>query len=292
MPLVNWQTGLATGNEAGQPNCANDENTSDTYCSSFVSAVTYWGTHDGQTLFAPGSIDFLRPFNGPAANVPLPAGVAYPLDQCAWRDYLSNYQHDWLGGLLLPPTPLPLCSNANRTWDYWTRHTASGDPPAPGQPSGWVALLQAGSLNQQDPLMAHLQALPGPTTTVAAQTMWAAQQLANLGQLVVASFKAATPHSPGHIAVVRSSPQSVAALLSDGPTVISVGAVNERSVSLRRRSTCIRATAARIPKPAAMTVSARGSPCRGTRRRFYFFTTLFCPDAAASGTHLRQDTDA
>ncbi|MBK9082579.1 MAG: hypothetical protein IPL88_11140 [Rhizobiales bacterium] len=60
-----------------------------------------------------------------------------------------------------------------------------------------------------------------------------AQALANRGTLVVASYKNRRPERAGHIAIVRPSDKSDAALAEEGPQVAQAGTVNAASVSLR-----------------------------------------------------------
>ena len=69
------------------------------------------------------------------------------------------------------------------------------------------------------------QALDGPV---------AAQTLANQGQLVVISFASPNPHKPGHIAIVRPSLKSSAALSLDGPEITQAGATNHSDWTARR----------------------------------------------------------
>ncbi len=230
--LVNWQTGSATGNGAAGDDCLAQEGATDTFCSSFVSAVTYWGSHGGHDLFAQGSLAFLRPFNGPATDIALPAGVAYPQNGCAWRDYLSNYQHDWLVGTLQPQQALPYAGDSSHNWDYWTRDPNRGDPAAPISNSDWVAVLDGNALNAQNPAVSDAA---GDTDglVVGEQTLVVAQRLANLGHLVIASFRATDAGTPGHLAVVRVSNKSLAELQADGPAVISAGAQNAMSTTVR-----------------------------------------------------------
>jgi hypothetical protein len=59
-----------------------------------------------------------------------------------------------------------------------------------------------------------------------------AQRLANLGELVVASCRNPDPHRPGHIALVRPSPKSDAAIRAEGPQVIQAGRSNHNSTNL------------------------------------------------------------
>ncbi|HZU88226.1 MAG TPA: hypothetical protein VE993_03115 [Stellaceae bacterium] len=60
-----------------------------------------------------------------------------------------------------------------------------------------------------------------------------AQSLANRGFLVVAAFINPNPHKPGHIAILRPSEKSLAALDRDGPDETQAGATNDLSVPLR-----------------------------------------------------------
>ena len=59
-----------------------------------------------------------------------------------------------------------------------------------------------------------------------------AQRLANLGELVVASYRNHDPHRPGHIALVRPSPKSDTAIAAEGPQVIQAGRSNYNRASL------------------------------------------------------------
>lgn len=60
-----------------------------------------------------------------------------------------------------------------------------------------------------------------------------AQRLANRGQIVVAVYKEADPRRHGHIAVVRPSTKSEAAILADGPQIAQAGMDNYNNASLR-----------------------------------------------------------
>ncbi len=60
-----------------------------------------------------------------------------------------------------------------------------------------------------------------------------AQQLANQGLLVVATYKE-RGRRPGHIAIVRPCNKSIAAIEQDGPQIIQAGATNYRSTNLAR----------------------------------------------------------
>ena len=230
--LVNWQTGIASGNAPAGDDCLVQEGAADTFCSSFVAAVTYWGSHGGHDLFAQGSLAFLRPFNGPATDIALPTGLVYPQTGCAWRDYLSNYQHDWLAGSLQPNQALPYPSDSNHTWDYWTRDPSRGDPAAPTSNSDWVALLGSNALQLRNPTVS---AAAGGTDglVLGQQTLVIAQRLANLGHLVIASYRATDARTPGHLAVVRAGDKSLAELQADGPVVISAGVLNAASTTVR-----------------------------------------------------------
>ncbi len=60
-----------------------------------------------------------------------------------------------------------------------------------------------------------------------------AQQLANEGKLVIVTCRNPDPARPGHIAIVRPSPQSDAAILADGPEIIQAGAHNYTRTTTR-----------------------------------------------------------
>jgi hypothetical protein len=60
-----------------------------------------------------------------------------------------------------------------------------------------------------------------------------AQHLANQGWLVLAAYKNHHEDKPGHIAIVRPSNKSVAALREEGPQITQAGGTNYRSVALR-----------------------------------------------------------
>ena len=60
-----------------------------------------------------------------------------------------------------------------------------------------------------------------------------AQNLANKGYLVVASFKEADPRKHGHIAIVRPSTKSEKAIEEDGPQIIQAGMENHNSTSAK-----------------------------------------------------------
>jgi hypothetical protein len=55
---------------------------------------------------------------------------------------------------------------------------------------------------------------------------------ANAGRLVLACY-AATPPTPGHVAIVRPQSDGKATVPSDGPKVIMAGAHNHKRVSMR-----------------------------------------------------------
>lgn len=61
-----------------------------------------------------------------------------------------------------------------------------------------------------------------------------AQAAANRGMLVVAAYKNPHDDKPGHIAIVRPSDKSRAAIQSEGPQVTQAGGTNYRSTSLRQ----------------------------------------------------------
>jgi len=60
-----------------------------------------------------------------------------------------------------------------------------------------------------------------------------AQELANKGMLVIATFKSHDPKKSGHIAIVRPSAKSDEAITSDGPQIIQAGLHNRVSASLK-----------------------------------------------------------
>jgi hypothetical protein len=62
---------------------------------------------------------------------------------------------------------------------------------------------------------------------------YAAQQAANRGYLVVATYKNYSADKPGHIAIVRPSGKTRDAILSDGPEIIQAGEHNYNSTTLR-----------------------------------------------------------
>jgi hypothetical protein len=60
-----------------------------------------------------------------------------------------------------------------------------------------------------------------------------AQTRANLGWLVVASYKNPDPQKHGHIAIVRPDSKSAADALADGPQIIQAGSTNYNSTTLQ-----------------------------------------------------------
>jgi hypothetical protein len=60
-----------------------------------------------------------------------------------------------------------------------------------------------------------------------------AQQAANLGQLVVASYHNHRIDKPGHIAIVRPADKKVEDIAAEGPNVIQAGIINSVSISVR-----------------------------------------------------------
>jgi hypothetical protein len=60
-----------------------------------------------------------------------------------------------------------------------------------------------------------------------------AQSRANLGWLVVASYKNPDPAKHGHIAIVRPSAKTWDAVLADGPQIIQAGSTNYNSTTLQ-----------------------------------------------------------
>ena len=61
-----------------------------------------------------------------------------------------------------------------------------------------------------------------------------AQSEANRGMLVVATYKNHNEDKPGHIAIVRPSDKSDAAIRREGPQVTQAGGTNYRSTSLQQ----------------------------------------------------------
>jgi hypothetical protein len=61
-----------------------------------------------------------------------------------------------------------------------------------------------------------------------------AQQLANHGMLVVATYRNHHDDKPGHIAIVRPSTKSTAQMEREGPQVTQAGGTNYLSTSLQR----------------------------------------------------------
>lgn len=65
------------------------------------------------------------------------------------------------------------------------------------------------------------------------ETAGEAQRYANEGWLVVATYRNHHDDKPGHIAIVRPSDKSEAALLDEGPQITQAGGTNYRSAPLR-----------------------------------------------------------
>jgi hypothetical protein len=109
--------------------------------------------------------------------------------------------------LLRPPHHGPLqLANAQTAW-------LAGDGSYPGPTaaaSGWTALGRSGDDGALE----------------------AAQALANAGRLVLACY-AATPPTPGHIALLRPRHDGSSAIPDDGPELIMAGARNYAEVSMR-----------------------------------------------------------
>jgi hypothetical protein len=61
----------------------------------------------------------------------------------------------------------------------------------------------------------------------------AAQNAANLGYFVVATYKNRHEQKPGHIAIVRPSEKSERSIRAEGPEITQAGGKNYRSVALR-----------------------------------------------------------
>ncbi len=67
----------------------------------------------------------------------------------------------------------------------------------------------------------------------AVKTPVQAQELANEGQLVVVTCKNPDPKRPGHIAIVRPSTKSDAAILAEGPEIIQAGQHNHADTTTK-----------------------------------------------------------
>lgn len=65
------------------------------------------------------------------------------------------------------------------------------------------------------------------------KSMAEAQDAANHGELVVASYHNHRDNKPGHIAIVRPSAKSLHALAVDGPDIIQAGTVNKNQTTAR-----------------------------------------------------------
>ena len=61
----------------------------------------------------------------------------------------------------------------------------------------------------------------------------AAQDAANKGQLVVASYHNRRNNKPGHIAIVRPGTKSPQQIAEEGPDVIQAGTINSTSISIK-----------------------------------------------------------
>lgn len=61
-----------------------------------------------------------------------------------------------------------------------------------------------------------------------------AQRLANQGWFVVATYRNHKDNKPGHIAIVRPSDKSAAALAEEGPEITQAGGTNYRSTTVRK----------------------------------------------------------
>lgn len=60
-----------------------------------------------------------------------------------------------------------------------------------------------------------------------------AQQLANAGKMVIAVFKNADRHKPGHAAMIMPVERSIKAIQDEGPEVIMAGTHNHNFISLK-----------------------------------------------------------
>ncbi len=95
-------------------------------------------------------------------------------------------------------------------------------PPAHGQTL--LANAQFGWLSDAGAALGW-RSLPDPV---------AAQAAANRGELVLEVFANPDPHRPGHVAIVRPSEQSRAALDRDGPRETQAGETNAFDISTRQ----------------------------------------------------------
>jgi len=210
--LVNWKTGAPCDDGKGAASIF-WHNKSDTFCSSFVSAVV-WKGWTGEKGFAQAvnAVSFLHPYNN--SNIQdFPNGYGI-MGECAPRNELSDYQQSWLleGAAMSNPPP-----------DY---------DPIPAN-SGWSQLTSCSAINAQIPSL-DCSGLTHASSLTATDAMIVAQRLANLGYLVIASFKAANADKPGHITAVRPSLKSTQIINGEGPDTISAGQHNSANTSLRQ----------------------------------------------------------
>lgn len=69
---------------------------------------------------------------------------------------------------------------------------------------------------------------------LAVPTMAAAQDYANRGYLVLASYHNQSDDRPGHIAIVRPGRKTAAQLAAEGPDVTQAGGTNYQSTNLKQ----------------------------------------------------------
>ena len=61
----------------------------------------------------------------------------------------------------------------------------------------------------------------------------AAQEAANRGEFVVATYRNHRDNKPGHIAIVRPDDKSASAIRSEGPQITQAGGTNYHSTALK-----------------------------------------------------------
>ena len=210
--MVNWQTGEPCNDGQGA-NSIFWHNKNDTFCSSFVSSVVWKGWTDTRGFVkTANAIPFLHPYK--TTNVKtFPEGYGN-MGECAPRDFLSDDQQAWLINGSAMPNPPP---------HY-------GTIPAN---TGWVQISSCSAINDQIQSL-DCTGLANPSALTATDTMLVAQRLANLGHLVIASFKAPLSNVPGHITAIRPSAKSNVVILGEGPDTISAGLHNSTNTSLRQ----------------------------------------------------------
>jgi hypothetical protein len=144
--------------------------------------------------------------------------------------------------------------DASNVGQLWQAHvhvlwlTGQPDPARPGYSRGThcsayaaamaqragIPLLHPPEHGQRDLANAQFQWLQGPGSTEGwmPESAAAAQSLANQGYFVLAVFENPNPAEPGHIAILRPSEKSPAALAADGPQEAQAGEHNYTSTSI------------------------------------------------------------